>query len=563
MGEEGRRKQAVNGQLCRAAHERRKQNGHFAVALRGQGAACHHAGHGAAKADEHGHDAAAGKADAAQQLIHHKGHTRHVAGILQHGEEEEQHHDDGQKAQHAAHAGKDAVDDQRVHRRVDIPVGQSGVHNAGQGVDAHFHEVLEEQADDVEGEEEHQTHNGDKRRDGGVLAGKELVDAVGAQLLLALMGLDHRLRHQLLNEGEPHIRNGGGAVQPALLLHLHDDMFDHFFFVGVQLQRFFNAGVTLHQLGGGKTHRDARCLGVILDEVQDAVDAAVHRAAVVILAAKIHPPGALLILCHMDGVVYQLVHALVLGGRDGDDRDAQHRLHLVDAHRAAVAAHFVHHVQRQHHGDIQLHQLHGQVEVALDVGGIHDVDDAGGLFADDELPGDDLLTGIGGHGIDARQVSDLGLRVPLDGTALAVHRHARKVADVLVGTGELVEQGSLAAVLVARQRKGQGLILRQGMLPLLGVVLAALAKTRVLHHFSVHRGVHRRGLFGGGHGDLCRVVQTQGQLIAVDAQLHGVAHGRQLYQRDLRPGDQTHIQKVLPQCACTAHGLHYGAFADL
>ena len=377
------------------------------------------------------------------------------------------------------------------------------------------------------------------------------------------MGLYHRLRHQLLNEGEAHIRNGGGAVQPAFLLHLHDDMFDHLFFVLVKLQCFLNAGVALHQLGGGKTHRDARRLGVILDEVQDAVDAAVHRAAVVILAAKIHAPGALLILCHMDGVIYQLVHALVFGGGDGDDRDAQHGLHLVDAHRAAVAAHLVHHVQCQHHGDIQLHQLHSQVEVALDVGGIHDVDDAGGLFADDELPGNDLLAGIGGHGVDARQVGDFGLRVTLNGTALAVHRHARKVAHVLVRAGELVEQGGLAAVLVARQRKGQGLILRQGMLALLGVVLAALAKTRVLHHFSVHRGVHRRGLFGGGHGDLCRVVQTQGQLISVDAQLHGVAHGSQLYQRDLRTGDQPHIQKMLPQRARTAHSLHNGAFADL
>ena len=76
-------------------------------------------------------------------------------------------------------------------------------------------------------------------------------------------------------------------------------------------------------------------------------------------------------------------------------------------------------------------------------------------------------------------------------------------------------------------------------------------------------GGQRRGLFGGGHGDLCRVVQTQGQLIAVDAQLHGVAHGCQLYQRDLRPGDQTHIQKMLPQCACTAHSIHNGAFSDL
>ncbi len=33
-------------------------------------------------------------------------------------------------------------------------------------------------------------------------------------------------------------------------------------------------------------HRDARRLGVILNQVHDAVDAAVHRAAAVILAAK-------------------------------------------------------------------------------------------------------------------------------------------------------------------------------------------------------------------------------------------------------------------------------------
>ena len=133
---------------------------------------------------------------------------------------------------------------------------------------------------------------------------------------------------------------------------------------------------------------------------------------------------------------------------------------------------------------------------------------------------------------------------------------------MLVGAGELIEQGGLAAVLVAGQRKGEGLVLRQGVLALFDVVLAALAKTRVLHHFSIHRGVHRRGLFGGGHSDLCRVVQTQGQLIAVDAQLHGVAHGCQLYQRDLCPGDQTHIQKMLPQRTGAAHRVHDGAFAD-
>ena len=451
-----------------------------------------------------------------------------------------------------------------MHRRIDVPVGKRRVHDAGQRVDARFHQVLEEQADDVEGEEEHQTHDGDKGRDGGVLAGEEFVDAVGAQLLFAFVGLDHRLGYQLLNEGEPHIRNGGGAVQPALLLHLHDDMLDHLFFVLIQLQGFLNALVALHQLGGGKPHRNARRLSVVLDQMDDAVDAAVHRAAVVVLTAEIHAAGPLLILCHMKGMVYQLIHALILGGGNGNDRNAQHGLHLVDAHRAAVAAHLVHHVQRQHHGGVQLHELHGQVEVALDVGSIHDVDDAGGLFADDELAGDDLLAGIGGHGVDARQVGDLGLRVALDGTALAVHRHAREIAHMLVGTGELVEQGGLTAVLVASQRKGEGPVLGQGILPLFNVVFSALAKAGVIHHFIICRSRrHCRGLFGGGDADLRGIVQPEGQLVAMDAQLHGVAHRSQLDQRDLHPRDQAHIQKMLAQCAAAADGIHNSTFSDL
>ena len=54
LREEGHRKQAVDRELGRAAHKWREQDGHFAVPLRGQRAACHHTGDRAAKADEHG-----------------------------------------------------------------------------------------------------------------------------------------------------------------------------------------------------------------------------------------------------------------------------------------------------------------------------------------------------------------------------------------------------------------------------------------------------------------------------------------------------------------------------
>ena len=93
--EEGNGKQAIDGELGRAAHERGEQDGHLAVALRGQGAAGHDARNRAAKANEHRHDAAARKADAPEQFIHYEGHAGHVAGIFQQRKEEEEGHDDG------------------------------------------------------------------------------------------------------------------------------------------------------------------------------------------------------------------------------------------------------------------------------------------------------------------------------------------------------------------------------------------------------------------------------------------------------------------------------------
>ena len=341
-------------------------------------------------------------------------------------------------------------------------------------------------------------------------------------------------------------------------------MLDHLFFVLVELQGRFDALVALHELCGRKAHRDACGFGVILDQVDDAVDAAVDCAAVILLAAEIHPARPLLILCDVERVIHQLVHALVLCRRDGHDRDAQHGLHLIDADGATVAAHLVHHVQRQHHRRIQLHELHGEIQIPLDIGGVHDIDDARGLLTDDELPGHDLLAGIGRHGVDAGQVCDLRIRVVPDRTALAVHRHAREIADVLVGAGELVEEGRLAAVLVARQCKGKGRAVGQRVLALFGVVASAFAEARVLHRLFTFclRLFCRRG-FGQSDPDAGGIVQPEGQLVAVDAQLHRVAHGGKFDQRDLLTGDQPHIQKMLPQSAFAAHGPDHGGLADV
>lgn len=116
--EERRREHGINGYLRRAAHKRDEQHGHFPITLGRERARCHDGRNRAAEADEHRNKAAARQADAAQQLIHDKRNARHVARVLQNCEEEEQHHDYRQKAQHAADAGKHAVNDKAVDNGV-------------------------------------------------------------------------------------------------------------------------------------------------------------------------------------------------------------------------------------------------------------------------------------------------------------------------------------------------------------------------------------------------------------------------------------------------------------
>ena len=154
-------------------------------------------------------------------------------------------------------------------------------------------------------------------------------------------------------------------------------------------------------------------------------------------------------------------------------------LHLVDEDAASVVAYLIHHVERQYHRCSKFHELHGEVEVALDVVGIHDVDDGLGFLLHDELPRDDFLGGVGRKGVNSRQISDLRVGVPFDGAVLAVNGHAGEVAHMLVGTRQLVEEGCLAAVLLSGKGKGQNGAFGQRVFVGLVVINAFLAQAWV------------------------------------------------------------------------------------
>ena len=437
-------------------------------------------------------------------------------------------------------------------------------HQAPQGLDAGGQQVLQKGADEEEGQEEHQSHDGHEHGDGGVFTGEDAVQLLAALVLPALVGLDDAAAAHPLNEGKAHIRHGGAPIQAPLLFHLQNDMRQHLRLVVIQSKLGGDALVALDELTCREAEGNVGALSVILDQVAHGVEGPVDGAAVVGGVAEVLAQGALLILGDVDGVAHQLVHALVAGGGDGHHRHPQQGLHGVHVHGAAVAGELVHHVQGHHHGHIHLQQLHGEVEVALDIGGVHDIDDGPGLLLQHEVAAHQLLAGIGGHGVDARQVGDGGVSMAPDDAVLTVHGDAGEVAHVLVGAGELVEESGLAAVLVAHQGEGEHGALGQRRARALGVELALLAQTGVMALPALPPVLFFLGRRGQGlHGDLLRVGQPEGQLIAVEPQLHGVAHGGQLHHGYLRPGDDAHIQKMLPQSALTPHGQYPPALAGL
>ena len=124
---------------------------------------------------------------------------------------------------------------------------------------------------DVEGEVEYGGHDEYEAGDGRILAGEDAVDAFTAGPLLALFWADDRGLADLLDEVEAHVGHGGAAIHAALGLHLDDDVLQHVPLVVIEIQLVQDQMVPLHRLAGGEAHREARPLGVVLDEVDDAV----------------------------------------------------------------------------------------------------------------------------------------------------------------------------------------------------------------------------------------------------------------------------------------------------
>ena len=153
----------------------------------------------------------------------------------------------------------------------------------------------------------------------------------------------------------------------------------------------------------------------------------------------------------LDGSLGDFVYAVALQRGDLDDPAADLAAQFLYVDGIAVLADQVHHVQGDDHGNAQFDELGRQVQVALQVRSVHDVQDNVGAFFDQVIPRDDFLQRVRGKRIDARKVCDDHVLVILDAAFLLFDRDTGPVPDELVGAGQSVKQRCFTAVRVASQ----------------------------------------------------------------------------------------------------------------
>ena len=114
--------------------------------------------------------------------------------------------------------------------------------------------------------------------------------------------------------------------------------------------------------------------------------------------------GALRSFIHLDDGLKQILHPhsrLERRWHDGHSQECGKRLQV-----GMIAASFklIIHIQRTHHSNVHVYQLGRQIEVALQVRGVNDVDDDVGRLFRKMLPHIEFFRRIAGQRVSAGQV---------------------------------------------------------------------------------------------------------------------------------------------------------------
>ena len=244
-----------------------------------------------------------------------------------------------------------------------------------------------------------------------------------------------------------------------------------------------------------------------------------------------------------DGSLGSVHDAVALECGDLDDLAAKLTGELLDVDLITVLADDIHHVDGDDHGDAELSELGGEIQVTLEVRAVDDVQDRVGTLGDEVVTGDDFLQRVGGQGVNTGKVHDDHVIVLLELTFLLFHGDAGPVTDELVRTGQRIKQRRLTAVGVAREGNFDLLFHLSYCSFLLSFLNLCRNKLFNFDHFGVRL--------------------AQRQLVAAHGDLHRVAQGSYLAHEHLSAFGDAHIHDTALDGALAMELDDFDGLADL
>ncbi len=167
-------------------------------------------------------------------------------------------------------------------------------------------------------------------------------------------------------------------------------MLNHVKLILGKFQRTAHRLVAFYKFRGGKPRRDVNPLCVVFHHMRNRMNRTVHRSG-----AEVLPHWQPTLPRRRQCNINQFANALVSACADRHDWHANLLLKLLELHSAAVRPDLIHHIERNHHRNIQLNKLKAKIEIPLNIRCIHDVDDAVRMSVQQEIPRDDLFVCIG------------------------------------------------------------------------------------------------------------------------------------------------------------------------
>ncbi len=439
------RDQCDNRHLCTAGDKGGGHDGHFPVAVLLDRARRHDARHAAARADQHRDERFTREAEPAEDSVHDKCDTRHIAAVLQCAEHQEQDQHLRDESQHRTNSADDPIHHQAGQDLIRPRADQSGFHRRGHPLpkDGVVGEIGEDAANGRDREVVDQKHHRCEDRKCKNPVGHNPVDPVRgghAGAVLFDTGVD-----QPADVGIPLVGDDAFPIIIQCLLTSADSCFQAVLYIGIEPEAFQNLAVPFKQL-------DRIPPGSLRGDCPRYDPGDLREGLFDLLPKGVLWTGSAVCLRNLYRTFCRLQGAFPLDRRGLDHLAAQHLRELLGVDPVAVFAHNIHHVQRDHHRNPHFGELGGQVKVALNVRSIHQIQDHIRLFLDKIVPGHNLLQGIGRERVDARQVGDDHIPVPFEPPFLFFDGDSRPVSHKLAGACQIVEHGCFAAVGIACKR---------------------------------------------------------------------------------------------------------------